>query len=79
MTLRVIIRILRYKDNDMITLDSIKTIGLTALVLTLGVLGMVALIEVAVGILYIIFVYTVEAFVIALCGLTLLFLIPSRK
>ena len=63
----------------MITLDNIKTIGLTALVLTLGVLGMYALIEVAVGILYIILVHTVEALVIAVCGLTLLFLIPSRK
>tara|TARA_R110002050_G_scaffold230300_1_gene365901 strand:- start:1408 stop:1599 length:192 start_codon:yes stop_codon:yes gene_type:complete len=63
----------------MITLDNIKTIGLTALVLTLGVLGMYALIELAVGILYIIFVHTIEAGVIALCGLTLLFLYPSRK
>lgn len=61
------------------TIDTIKTIGLTALVLTLGVLGMYALIELAVGILYVILNHTIEALVIALCGLTLLFLIPDRK
>ena len=63
----------------MITLDDIKAIGATVLILTMGVGVILLLIDIGVAVLGYIFNYPLQGFLIALAMTTLLFLLPDRK